>query len=91
MGVSNDKIDTLSKFSVSECRGKFPVAADQEQKVMRAYDAVMMLASNYASRISYVIAPDKTIIYEYSSMSPDKHVENTLQALEQWRAKQKKN
>ena len=84
IGVSNDKIDTLNKFSVSECRSKFAVAADTDQKIMKSYDALMTIKSDYASRTSYVIAPDKSIIYEYSSPSPDKHVENTLQALQQW-------
>lgn len=88
IGVSNDKIETLNKFSVSECRSKFAVAADTDQKIMKSYDAVM-LKSEYASRTSYVITPDHTILYEYSSMNPDKHVENTLQALQQWAAKKK--
>src|SRR5450830_49328 len=90
IGVSNDKIETLNKFSVSECRSKFAVAADTDQKIMKSYDAVMLMKSDYASRTSYVIAPDKTIIYEFSSMSPDKHVENTLAALQQW-VKRKKS
>ncbi|EJL83395.1 Peroxiredoxin [Herbaspirillum sp. CF444] len=89
IGVSNDKIETLNKFSVSECRSKFAVAADTDQKIMKSYDAVMQSKSDYASRTSYVIAPDKSIIYEYSSPSPDKHVENTLQALQQWTTKHK--
>jgi len=89
IGVSNDKIETLNKFSVSECRSKFAVAADTDKKIMKSYDAVMMIKSDYASRTSYVITPDHAILYEYSSMSPDKHVENTLQALQQWAAKKK--
>ncbi len=39
IGVSHDNIDTLTKFSVSECRNKFPVAADADSKVIGAYDA----------------------------------------------------
>ena len=31
IGVSHDNIDTLNKFSVSECRSKFAVAADGDQ------------------------------------------------------------
>ncbi|WP_051516824.1 peroxiredoxin [Herbaspirillum sp. RV1423] len=89
IGVSNDKIETLNKFSVSECRSKFAVAADTDQKIMKSYDAVLLTKSDYASRTSYVITPDHTILYEYSSMNPDKHVENTLQALQQWAAKKK--
>src|SRR4030095_7286303 len=44
IGVSRDDIQTLQKFSVSECRNKFAVASDRDQKIMKAYDAV--LASN---------------------------------------------
>lgn len=90
IGVSADNIDTLNKFSVSECRSKFPVAADQDQSIMKSYDSVLLYKTGYADRVSYVIAPNGSIVYEYSSMDPDKHVSNTLQALEQWVAKQKK-
>src|SRR6478609_6267441 len=42
IGVSYDNIDTLNKFSVSECRNKFAVASDADQKIMKAYDAVLV-------------------------------------------------
>ncbi|MBB5392636.1 MULTISPECIES: peroxiredoxin [unclassified Herbaspirillum] len=84
IGVSADNIDTLNKFSVSECRSKFAVAADVDRKIMKSYDAVLSKDAERASRTSYVITPDHTILYEYSSMDPDKHVENTLHALQQW-------
>ena len=32
IGVSADEIGTLTKFSVSECRSKFPVAADPDAR-----------------------------------------------------------
>ncbi len=89
IGVSHDNIDTLKKFSVSECRSKFPVAADSEAKIIKQYDAAMPLVNSMANRVSYVIAPDGTVIYEYTSLSPEKHVENTLQALRDWNAKHK--
>jgi len=88
IGVSHDNIDTLTKFSVSECRSKFPVAADAEGKVIGAYDAGLPMMS-MANRVSYVIAPDGKIIYEYTSMSPDKHVENTMRAVKEWAAAHK--
>jgi peroxiredoxin (alkyl hydroperoxide reductase subunit C) len=84
IGVSHDNIDTLTKFSVSECRSKFPVAADADSKVIGAYDAGMPMHSSMANRVSYVIAPDGKIIYEYTSLSPEKHVENTLKAVKDW-------
>src|SRR5690242_21446504 len=41
IGVSHDPIDKLQRFSVSECRSKFPVAADPDQSIMKSYDAVL--------------------------------------------------
>lgn len=89
IGVSHDNIDTLKRFSVSECRGKFPVASDPDQSIMKAYDAVLLRWSGHASRTSYVIAPDATIVYSYTAMNPDKHVANTLAAARQWAAEHK--
>ena len=90
IGVSHDDIATLNRFSVSECRSKFAVAADGDQRIMKAYDAVLAIAPRYANRVSYVIAPDGRIVYEYTSLDPDRHVANTLAALRAWRAQQKK-
>jgi peroxiredoxin Q/BCP len=84
IGVSHDAIDTLNKFSVSECRNKFAVASDADLKIAKAYDA-RLLVSSYSNRTSYVIAPTGKIIYAYSALSPDKHVENTLAAVTQWK------
>src|SRR5579863_9943695 len=70
IGVSHDNIDTLNKFSVSECRNKFAVAADGDQKITKAYDAVLSAKPEYADRTSYVIAPSGKIIYEYTAMNP---------------------
>ncbi len=86
IGMSNDDIDTLKKFSVLECRNKFAVAADQGGRVMKQYDAVMPGRLDVADRISYVIAPDGKVIYAFASMSPDGHVENTLDAIQRWKA-----
>src|SRR4029077_8372803 len=57
IGVSHDPIDKLNKFSVSECRNKFAVAADDDGSVMKEYDAVLPVKPDYANRTSYVIAP----------------------------------
>ena len=89
IGVSSDKIETLDRFSVSECRSKFPVASDSDGRIMQAYDVVLLKITGYANRTSYVIAPDGRIIYRYTDMNPDKHVANTLDALRQWAADKK--
>jgi len=90
IGVSHDSIETLNKFSVSECRSKFPVAADIDQSIMRSYDAILAAKPDYASRTSYVIAPDGRIIYTYTDMNPDKHVANTLAALRRWASEKRR-
>jgi peroxiredoxin len=82
IGMSNDDIDTLKRFSVEACRDKFAVAADREARVMRAYDAELKLWRGTADRVSYVISPQGRIVYVYASLSPDGHVPNTLKAVE---------
>ena len=39
IGMSADGIETLQRFSTQECSAKFPVAADPDLKVIRAYDS----------------------------------------------------
>jgi peroxiredoxin len=82
IGVSHDSIDTLNKFSVSECRNKFAVAADTDQSIMKSYDAVLTAKPEYANRTSYVIARNGTIVYSYTAMKPDQHVANTMAAVQ---------
>jgi peroxiredoxin len=65
------------------------VASDADQSITKAYDAVLALKPEYADRTSYVIAPDGKIIYEYTALNPDKHVDNTMAAVQKWRAEQK--
>jgi peroxiredoxin len=84
VGVSGDDIETLSKFSVQASQSKFPVVSDQTQAVMTSFDAVMQTRPEYANRITYVIAPNGSIVYHYMSLNPMKHVEKTLAALRSW-------
>jgi peroxiredoxin len=84
IGVSHDTIETLHKFSVSECRNKFAVASDADQKIMKAYDAVLWIKPDWAKRTSYVIAPSGEVIYSYTALNPDKHVENTMAVVQKW-------
>ena len=85
IGMSADDIGTLHKFSTQECSSKFPVAADPDLKVIKAFDSVMVSTSskalNISDRVSYVIGPDGKIAYAYADRNPDKHVENTLAAV----------
>lgn len=89
IGVSHDPIATLQRFSTSECRSKFPVAADTDQHVMTEYDSVLSSHPQYANRTSYVISPQGTILYTYTNLDPAKHVANTLAALRAWNTAQR--
>jgi peroxiredoxin len=42
---------------------------------------VLATRPEYANRISYLIAPDGSIVYHYMSLNPTKHVEKMLGAL----------
>ena len=90
VGVSTDDIATQIKFSAQACQGKFAVASDASKAVIKSYDAAMMLMPEYANRVSYVIAPDRSFIYNYQSLNPSKHVTNTLAALRDWEKTRKK-
>ena len=89
IGMSADDVGTLQKFSTQACSGKFPVAADPDLKVIKAYDSALIRVGNVgiADRISYVVAPDGKIFYAFSDRSPDKHVENTMAAVKQLQKK----
>jgi peroxiredoxin len=88
IGVSADGIDTQKEFSSKECRDTFPVGADPDGKVIRAYKAQMFDFGGLAtsSRISYVIAPDGKILLAFKDSAAAPHIEKTLAAVRQWRA-----
>ena len=89
IGVSHDNIATLDKFSTTECKSKFPVAADADQRIMTSYDAVLSAHPEYANRTSYVITPDGHILAEYTDLDPTRHVDNMMAAITTWKAGQK--
>lgn len=89
IGVSGDDIATLQKFSLGPCGGKFAVAADLDRHIMKAYDAALTIKPDMADRISYVITPDKKILFMFDSLNPDQHVSKTLQAVQAWQKRAK--
>jgi len=84
IGVSHDTIDTLDKFSVSECRSKFAVVADPDQKIIKAYDVVLAKHPEYADRTSFVIGPNHKVLFGYTNLEPDNHVALTIEAVKDW-------
>jgi peroxiredoxin len=86
IGVTSGNIDRLTEFSVSECRSKFPVAADPNAVIAKEYKSTLAIYPGHSDRTSYVIAPDGRVLLAYSNLMPDEHVAKTLEALKSWRA-----
>ena len=84
IGVSGDTVDTLNRFSATECRNKFAVAS-ADSKLISAYQVKLPLLSR-SYRTSFVIVPGGKIIFEYSALDPAGHVGKTMAAVKAWRA-----
>ncbi len=90
IGVTAGNIDRVAEFSRSECRDKFAVAADPGAKIAAQYDATMQRDGvTLASRTSYVIAPNGTILLSYTDSKPQAHVEKTMAAIRAWNARRR--
>ena len=85
IGVSGDDVETLNKFSVSDCRSKFAVGSATAQTIA-AYDVVLPIKPTLSNRTSYVIAPNGKILFVYSALDPAGHVTGTMQAVKAWKA-----
>jgi peroxiredoxin Q/BCP len=85
IGVTAGNANRVTEFSSVECRNKFAVAADPDQKVIKQYDAVLKQKPEWSDRTSYVIAPDGTILLAYTNLDPGEHVARALAAVQKWR------
>jgi peroxiredoxin len=86
IGVTAGNIDRLNSFSISECRSKFPVAADPHAVIAKSYGATLAVYPGFSDRTSYVIAPDGKVAFAYSDENPDQHVTKTLAVVKAYRA-----
>ncbi|WP_419828257.1 peroxiredoxin [Sphingomonas sp.] len=84
IGMSADPIDTLNRFSVSDCRSKFAVGSASKQTIA-AYDVKLPVLAR-SNRTSFVIAPDGKIVFAYTALDAAGHVDKTLAAVKAWRA-----
>ena len=89
IGMSADDYETLRRFSVEACRNAFPVATASPETI-RAYDVRLRADAPMTNRTSYVIAPNGRIVYAYTDMDYRNHVANTLAAVREWRARQRR-
>lgn len=89
IGMSNDDVETLKKFSTEECRDKFAVAA-ASPAVIKAYDVDLVeggKSTGYTKRTSYVIGRDGRITLVHSDMDYRDHVSLTLAAVQKLHAR----
>ncbi|MDB5482281.1 MAG: peroxiredoxin [Caulobacteraceae bacterium] len=86
IGVTAGNINRLTEFSVSECRSKFPVAADPHAVIAKTYGATLAVYPGFSDRTSYVIGPDDKVLFVYSNSNPDQHVGKTLEAVKAYRS-----
>ncbi|MFV0645028.1 MAG: peroxiredoxin [Sphingomonadaceae bacterium] len=83
IGMSNDDIETLKRFSREHCRDKFAVAS-ASPAVIRSYDVALSRDgknTGLSSRTSYVIGRDGVIRFVHSDMDYRDHVRLTLNAV----------
>ena len=90
IGISTDSIETQREFSRTECRDKFPVGADPQGDIVKAYDVVgeNQGHSIFASRTSYVITPDGKIASVLTAGDAGSHIQSTLTFVKAWKARQ---
>jgi thioredoxin-dependent peroxiredoxin len=79
IGISADTIDTLTKFSVEECRSKFAVAVGSKA-VIKSYKTGLPVVGG-SDRTTYVIAPTGKIVWSYSKLGVKGHVAGALAAV----------
>lgn len=83
IGMSNDDLAALKKFSTVECRNRFAVAS-ATPAVIKAYDVDLKregVSTGLASRTSYVIGRDGHVVLVHSDMDYRDHVRLTLDAV----------
>ena len=88
LGVAGDDIAKLAKFSVEECRNKFPVGV-ASPAMIKGYDAGSAFGVR-SNRTSYVIAPNGQIIHSYANSDYRGHVPGALKAVQDWAKAQRK-
>lgn len=89
IGMSNDDIDTLKRFSTEECRDKFAVAS-ANPKIVDAYQAALVRDgkdTGLTERTSYVIDRRGRIVFVYSDLDYKDHVRLSLAAVKRLQRK----
>ncbi len=88
IGMSNDDIGTLKRFSKEVCRDQFAVAAATPM-IVKAYDAALVSDgknTGLTERTSYVIDREGRIVFVHSDLDYKDHVRLTLEAVKKLKA-----
>ena len=91
IGMSNDDVATLQRFSTEECRDKFAVAA-ATPRIVAAYDVDLVRdgkSTGLTKRTSYVIGQDGRVKFVHSDLDYKDHVRLTLDAVRALKGKHK--
>lgn len=80
LGMSRDSVDALREFSVSEAKGKFPVAS-ADLATVDAFD--VNDGAMFNTRTTYVIAHDGRIAFVEESSNLAAHVAGALAAVQE--------
>lgn len=90
IGMSNDDLPTLQKFSTEACRDEFAVAS-ATPAIVKAYDVALVgkdgKATGLTKRTSYVIGQDGRVKLVHSDMDYKAHVKMTLDAVKGLKAR----
>ena len=92
IGISSDNIETQRKFSSMECRDRFPVGADPQMKIIKTYNVGfggIGAVLPFADRVSFVVAPDGTVLSQVKSSDAQPHVQGALESVRAWATKKK--
>jgi peroxiredoxin Q/BCP len=104
VGVSLDSIERLNDFSADPefCAGKFPVVADVDGKITKAFDVAVRDAvpgktdtrgaeinHGFAERATFIITPDGKITATVGGLKPKENVAKALEIVQQLKAGQK--
>ncbi|MFM6933695.1 MAG: peroxiredoxin [Novosphingobium sp.] len=91
VGMSNDDVPTLQKFSKEACRDKFAVAA-ATPKIVADYDVALSrpgMPAGLTKRTSYVIGKNGRVAFVHSDLDWRDHVRLTLEAVRAMKAGKK--
>ena len=91
IGMSNDDVATLQRFSTEEYRDKFAVAS-ATPGIVKAYDVDLVRdgkSTGLTKRTSYVIGRDGRVRFVHSDLDYKDHVRLTLEAVKALKGKHK--